>query len=390
MKDVLDAIIFYEELSREQQRALRDTITSEPKLLEIFNRWQHLKGEIRNSLDESLPDRDQLVLYALRQNKETYLTPEEETVLNRSLPGINKALNDHPGLELIVDDIRKAQADFLQCWRESAETGQLQTNSAKIYPLGSQQFFSPRITRIAAAFLLLCLSLFAAQAVWQTQRIETVRSSDNTFRTVHFKDGSMVRLVGASEITYARPGLLSSFDRQVKLSGQAFFDITPSKKPFTVESAIALTQATGTQFSIDAQPNQTEVILTNGQVTLQSKEIEGRTVTLSPGERSFVLAGHSPSTPETLTNITEQLSWTGLFVFHASPLSYVAEHFESHFNVNIDVAKPLESEQFKATFDPDTLTLDEALGTLSLAFDARIDTIQAETDSYLLTPFEAE
>ena len=159
-----------------------------------------------------------------------------------------------------------------------------------------------------------------------------------------------------------------------------------SKKPFKVESATALTQATGTQFSIDAQANQTEVILSNGEVQLQSNQIPGETVTLSPGQRSRVPLGKAPSLPEDILDMTNQLSWTGLFIFHYSPLTSVTTHLGSHFDVQIDVAESLTQEQFKASFDPDTLSLEEAFNTLSIAFDARIDTLDTNTNSYLLTP----
>ena len=104
----------------------------------------------------------------------------------------------------------------------------------------------------------------------------------------------------------------------------------------------------------------------------------------------MVLLGEAPSLPEQIVNMTDQLSWTGLFIFHYSPLSTVASYLGSHFDAQIDVAKSLQQEQFKASFDPDTLSLDEALGTLSIAFDARIDTLDSETNTYLLAPFTAE
>lgn len=386
MKDVLDAIIYYEELSEDQQIALRDTLASEPDLLQLFNRWQLLKTQVRNSLDVSIPDREQLVLFALQQQKEAYLTPEEQTALEASLPAIEGALQKHPGLNLVIEDIQKAQDDFLQLWPGTEE----ESTSAKIFDLASSRFLSNRIVRIAAVFLVACLSLYSAYSVLQNYRIETIRSTDNTFRTVHFDDGSKVRLVGASELSYAKPGLLSSFDREVRLAGQAFFDISPNEKPFTVQSATAITRATGTRFSVKAQPEQTEVVLTNGNVTVESNQAQGSPVTLAPGERSEILLGQLPSIPETVSDMTTQLSWTGLFIFHHSPLSSVTSHLSEHFDVELTVAESLEEEPFKASFDPDTLSLNEALETLTIAFDARVDTINAETDSYQLTPFIGE
>ena len=386
MKDVLDAIIYFEELTEDQQFALKETLTSDPELLQIFNRWQQLKGEIRSNLDESIPDREHLVLYALQQSKETFLTPEELQALEASSPDIRKALQKHPSLHLVIDDIKLAQADFLNLWPTATEKEQHSSESAKIFKLPTYGLLSNRLARIAAVFLVATLAFYSVFSLWQNQRIETIRIADDSFRTVYFDDGSKVRLVGASELTYAKSGLLSSFDREVKLAGQAFFDISPNEKPFTVESATALTRATGTQFSIEAKPTQTEVVLTHGAVTLQSNQVEGNSVTLSPGEKSRVLRNQAPSLPEQITDMTEQLSWTGLFIFHYSPLTAVASYLGSHYETQIDIAESLQQEQFNASFDPDTLSLDEVLETLTTAFDARIDTIRGDSDTYLLTP----
>ena len=70
MNDVIDAIIYYDELTTDQQIALRSTLEVDNDLLQLFNRWQRLKRDIRDSLHASLPDRNLLVLYALQQNKE--------------------------------------------------------------------------------------------------------------------------------------------------------------------------------------------------------------------------------------------------------------------------------------------------------------------------------
>lgn len=390
MKDVLDAIIYYDELSKDQQVALHDSLASEPDLLRMFNRWQVLKEEVRNNLDASIPNREQLVLFALQQQKEDYLTLDEHSSLNASLPALERALQKHPALHIIIDDIKKAQDDFLQLWPDTKESKASPSRSATIFQLSSYRILSNRLVRVAAVFLIACVSFYSAFSILQNYRIETITNTDDAFRTVHFDDGSKVRLVGASELSFAKPGLLSSFDREVKLAGQAFFDISPNKKPFTVESATAITRATGTQFSVDAQPGQTEVVLTNGNVTVASNQGPGSPITLAPGERSQILLGQPPSIPETVTDMTAQLSWTGLFIFHHSPLSSVTSYLSDHFDAVISVAESLEEEPFKASFDPDTLSLDEALETLTIAFDARVDTVDSQTDSYLLTPFIGE
>ena len=381
MKDVLDAIIFYDGLSGEQQSTLRAAMEDNPDLFQLFQRWQQIKVDIRDSLNLSLPDRELLVLYTLQQNKDTYITPSERRLLAASTQDIEHALQRHPVLNDVVADITEAQHDFINVWQEVTEGIEITPPQA---PRPVARIFSLRLARIAAVLLVAVLTTYSAFSLWQNQQTETIQLSDNDYRTVHFEDGSSVRLVGASALTYSKSTFLNRFDRNVKLDGQAFFDITPSDKPFTVESATALTEATGTQFSIDATSDLTEIILTNGEVTVSSLQIPDRSVVLSPGERSTVAINAAPTSPELLSDLTEQLTWTGLMIFHYSPLESVALHLEAHYDAQIEVAQSLKDEAFKASFDPDTLSLSEALETLTFAFDATVDTIGA--DSYLLTP----
>ena len=383
MNDVLDAIIFYDGLSNEQQSALLETMEQDPELLQLFNRWQQLKGEIRESFTTSIPDRELLVLYALQQNKQTYLTASEQALLTRSAQDLEHAMQRHPALNDVVANIQDAQSDFLQVWQELTEKEQTPAETP-VYTLHSWHNFGRKFVRIAAVFLIATLTAYSAFLFWQGKQMETIQIADNDFRTVHFEDGSKVRLVGASALTYSRSNFLQRFDRNVKLDGQAFFDISPNKKPFTVESATALTEATGTQFSIEANQENTEIILTNGEVTVSSRQRPEQSVVLSPGQRSQVALNQAPTAPELLADLTEQLTWTGLLIFHYSPLESVVLHLENYFDAQIEVAQSLKEEAFKASFDPDTLSLTEALETLTLAFDAAVDTVGQ--DSYLITP----
>ena len=160
---------------------------------------------------------------------------------------------------------------------------------------------------------------------------------------------------------------------------------SPNEKPFTVISATAFTEATGTQFTVTASETETEIVLANGKVTVSS---EAGSVTLAPGERSLVPLNQPPSQPERLVNLTDQLSWTGLLVFHNSPLESVAAYLSQYFNSQIEIAPTLKDEAFKASFDPDTLSLHEAFDMLTLAFNANIDTVGQ--NAYLITPLSRQ
>ncbi len=386
MKDVLDAIIYFDELSEEQQRALRAEVRTNPELADVFQRWQHLRDHVRNSLNASLPDRELLVLYALQQRGETQFTPAEHSLLEQSSDKIQQAIRRHPALRDVVDDIQQAQSDFLQLWNEQIEPSTQPRQIPLSVRLPTARLFRLGAFRIAAVFLLLMLSLFSVFTILQQGRIETIYNAENENTTVRFEDGSTVRLIGETQLSYARPRLLTSFDRFVSLDGKAFFDIYPAREPFTVESATAITQATGTQFGIEADSSNTEVILANGFVTLSSKHDSDSKVTLQPGHASQVPLNAPPTEPMPVENMTEQMLWTGLFIFHASPLETVTSYLSDYFDVQIRIEESLKEGGFNATLDPDTLSLDEALGTLTMAFAATVDTL--DEGSFYLAPSE--
>ena len=382
MNKILEAIIYFDELTADEQKALSEMLSERPELLQVFDYWQQLRKELNTSLNASLPERDVLVLYALNQHQESLLSQAEKHTLSESIDSIELALTKHPSLSYVVDNIKNAQSDFLETW--DSFTSSSSSSRTKIFSLSPATILRVPAVRIAATFLILALSFYSIFTLWDYVGTETIKVEENGFKTVHFDDGSEVRLVGASELSFSKPILLSSFDRFVKIDGNAYFDIAPSVQPFKVETSTALTEATGTQFSISSTAEHTEVVLANGQVTVSSRNISAPGVTLSPGQVSRVPRNEPPSTPEQLPNITDHLSWTNLLIFHFSPLETVVHHLSSHFDVLIQVSPTLAREPFKATFDPDTLSLDEALETLSFAFNAQVDSLSID-DVYMLT-----
>ena len=79
----------------------------------------------------------------------------------------------------------------------------------------------------AAAVALLCLSVWTAYLYMQPAAIQTISTLAET-RTVRLPDGSSVMLNHYSSLSY--PEKFQSDKREVELNGEAYFEVSPTKK----------------------------------------------------------------------------------------------------------------------------------------------------------------
>lgn len=371
MNDVLDAIVNYEALPTHQREALHAALADKPELAELFIRWQEIQQHVRSRLATTLPDRNLLVLYALSLKNESYLTAAEKALLEQSGQQLSQALSDYPALLDVVKDIQDAESDFAQLWPR--EHGSLnRKDRAPKKPERSLQF-SRRFARITSILTVLLLATAISYFGWQAINTETIKTGTGEFRVVSLADGSTVKLLGKSSLSYRKSNTNTALNRSVKLQGQAYFDIAAAPEAFMVETPTALTTATGTRFTVEASRKLTEVVLTSGQITVDSKQSPGNPVLLKPGQMSLIERRKAPRPPVEVANLTEKLSWTGLLVFHRMPLSSVSEHISKHYNIDFSVDPALEQQQFYGTFDPDTLSIEVLLENIAFAFNAKVD-----------------
>lgn len=95
-------------------------------------------------------------------------------------------------------------------------------------------------------------------------------------------DGSKVTLNALSTLTVDKA--FGRKLREVELSGEAFFEVTPNtNKPFVVKTASLTTTVLGTAFNIYAYPNEATIVcVEHGKVKVA--ELGGNSITLTKGE----------------------------------------------------------------------------------------------------------
>ncbi len=96
--------------------------------------------------------------------------------------------------------------------------------------------------------------------------------------------------------------LLQEDQTKVTLTrGEAFFDVTPGKGQFLVDTASGPVTVKGTRFLVSAEKGETEVVVQKGAV-------EFNTVAIAAGERSVAGANRTASPPQKI-DVAKRLAW---------------------------------------------------------------------------------
>lgn len=148
------------------------------------------------------------------------------------------------------------------------------------------------------------------------------------------EEGTRIQVNADSELLF--PAHFETDTRQVKLHGEAYFDVATNKeKPFIVQLDGLTVEATGTAFNIKNYQEEDEISVTlvEGSVTI-CKEKQPL-VTLLPGQLfTYHQRTHTYDvTDPVLSSITD---WTrGEFVFHDETICNIMRKISRWYNVNI-------------------------------------------------------
>jgi ferric-dicitrate binding protein FerR (iron transport regulator) len=148
-------------------------------------------------------------------------------------------------------------------------------------------------------------------------------------------------------------------ERQVDLSGEAYFEVSRNKtKPFVVNSNDVRTCVLGTKFNVRARPSEEKVVTTllKGSVKVQlpgQSEEEG--ILLKPGQ---MLSVDTRTMQPMLTEANrpgDVLLWiNGKLKFEQATLQEIVQCLEKHFDVHFIISDAqLQKDRFTCTFSTD-------------------------------------
>lgn len=182
-------------------------------------------------------------------------------------------------------------------------------------------------------------------------RMVTLRVPPGAKSRFMLPDSSFVWINSGSEITYP-----SSFhkERYTTLSGEAYFEVKKSGRPFTVETSFGKVKVTGTTFDVKAYKDDLEftTTLVSGSVTVSDST---GTVYLKPGQQAF-----SQNNVLNIRNVDTNIytSWKdGKLIFVREPFPGLMKKLELWYNVKIDYSDPRLGEiWYTGTIEMETIT----------------------------------
>ena len=179
-------------------------------------------------------------------------------------------------------------------------------------------------------------------------------------------DGSKVWLNASSKIVYHNS--LWSSDRQIDLSGEAYFEVSHDKHaPFIVNSKQIKTCVLGTKFNVRARQDENRVVTTllQGLVRVDSPRTEEKGYLLKPGQTLNVNTDTYQAELIEYNQPTDVLLWiNGKLEFKQQSLLEITNIMEKLYDIKfIYKDEALKSERFTGEFSTDS-TADEILNVL--------------------------
>jgi ferric-dicitrate binding protein FerR (iron transport regulator) len=204
-------------------------------------------------------------------------------------------------------------------------------------PVIRRSFVRTTYFRIAAiVILLLCIGsvLLYMNDKGILSRKTIVATTDNQKNLqVTLPDGSNIVLNRNTRLSYREN--FSRYGRNVTLSGEAFFEITPDKEnPFTIDAGKARVKVLGTSFNVNTNNavSAVEVFVKTGTVLVSDKEGK-RSLTLDPG---YIGTMNSGSSDKFLNYDPNYMAWNnGVLIYDRQPLEVVFMDLKKVYNLDI-------------------------------------------------------
>lgn len=218
--------------------------------------------------------------------------------------------------------------------------------------------------RIAAIWAMPILLLGAAFWFWQQGRDQRTGYEDVNFvhkftaygkrEVITLPDSSKVWLNGGSTLIY--PSRFVAKERNVCLSGEAFFEVTKnSQQPFIVDVNQVRLKVLGTTFNLYAYPNDPRITATletgSVQINVENKD---KPYVLSPNDQ-LVYDSNTGEVTIISVNTTDYLAWrSGALYFNDTKFDVAIQQLERRFDVTIHLMNNKHTGQtIRAHFGPD-------------------------------------
>ena len=214
------------------------------------------------------------------------------------------------------------------------------------------------IQRAAAILFIPLLIAFAIQnftpSPTEVAQMIEVKTNPGMTTTVDLPDGTKVYLNSESSLTY--PSFFSKDKRDVKLTGEAFFEVQKDPEHRFIVSGPHHTQieVLGTSFNVEAFERDSFIstTLVEGKVRFAyQKNRQPATVDMKPGQKLMYDTTSSQVKLIQTSGETETAWKDGKIIFQATPLPEALRMLEKRFNVTFVLSNNrLRGEAFNGSF----------------------------------------
>lgn len=206
----------------------------------------------------------------------------------------------------------------------------------------------------------------------------TVIAENGQISKVILPDSSVVWLNSGTQINYRSDFSVS--DREISLTGQAFFQVTKNEKlPLKVRCRDLEVKVLGTRFDVSAYPEDknVRVFLESGKVEIRNSTAPSSSYNLNPGEMAEYNK-QSGNMSRSKPDPGKFISWKeGILVFRDDPMEEVIPRLQRRYNIEIDVASPaIYQSVFTATLKNETL--EEVFKSISFACSVHYQILKEE------------
>ena len=186
--------------------------------------------------------------------------------------------------------------------------------------------------------------------------------------SLYLPDSSRVNLNASSTITFKQR--LWNISRNVRLEGEAFFDVAKGSK-FNVYTKDGIISVLGTEFNVKSRVEYFEVSCYEGRVSVKLNEM---TEILKPGESLRVVSGEFKKQVD--DGSTEPTWIAGESSFDSAPYAEVLGELERQYGIHITKPDMDLGKRFTGKFTHENI--DQALLAVTIPFDLEYEIINAE------------
>lgn len=234
--------------------------------------------------------------------------------------------------------------------------------------LSARKYFiyRPVYIGVIVISLIVASAYLSLNNTFKKAEYQTFTASNKQKVKVQLSDGSSIQLNSGSFIIVQDE--FSEDLREVKMNGEAYFEIVKENRPCIVITDNAKIEVLGTAFNVWSRNNITRVIVKDGKVRLSPLKSETEFVILPANHMSQIIEDEKPLVAKQL-DADKYIGWPdGKLIFEHSSLSEFVFEIERQYNVNITIlSENIKNLKLTGTFD--NLTIDQVLSSICLTLN---------------------